>query len=174
MEGGKRYYRFVDDNVHNGMHYFYSVTAFDHVLADGMPAGLGKYGEPSSNFRHATARSAAQEAQRFDGDEVYVVPNPATAASLAPWRLEPNMDDPSGVKIEFRNLPECRATVRVFTVAGDLVEVLYHDGSAGDGTLEWDLVSRNGQEITSGVYLFTVDPQEGQFPKTVGSFVVIR
>ncbi|HUV35606.1 MAG TPA: hypothetical protein VMX58_01560, partial [Patescibacteria group bacterium] len=32
FEGGLQYYRYVDTNVHNGMHYFYSVTAFDHLL----------------------------------------------------------------------------------------------------------------------------------------------
>jgi hypothetical protein len=64
--------------------------------------------------------------------------------------------------------------VRIYTVAGDLVEVLYHDGSDGHGTLRWDLVSRNGQDVTSGVYLFVVDPDGGGYSKKVGKFVVIR
>jgi hypothetical protein len=64
--------------------------------------------------------------------------------------------------------------VRIFTVAGDLVQTLLHDGSAGNGTLAWNLVSRNGQTVTSGVYLFSVEPDDGRFPKFVGKFVVIR
>jgi len=108
-----------------------------------------------------------------DGEEIYVVPNPATESSMSPWRLEPNMGDPTGIKVEFRNLPACRSTVRIFTLSGDLVEILYHDGSGGSGTLAWDLVSRNGQDITSGVYLFAVEP-EGGFERTTGKFVVIR
>ena len=102
------------------------------------------------------------------------MPNPATIESMAPWQLEPNMDDPTGIKVEFRNLPACRSTVRIFTLAGDLVQVLYHDGGEGRGTLAWDLVSRNHQDITSGVYLFTIDPDDGSFPKMTGKFVVIR
>ncbi|MEN8164655.1 MAG: hypothetical protein ABFS37_11050 [Acidobacteriota bacterium] len=173
-EGGTEYFKFVDDSVHNGMHYFYSITAFDHVITGGVPVRLGKFGEPASNFQYVTAVSDAQGAEGFHEEEVFVVPNPATGASMAPWRLEPNMDDPTGIKVEFRNLPACRSTVRVFTLAGDLVQVLYHDGSEGTGSLAWDLVSRNHQDITSGVYLFTVDPDNGSFPKTTGKFVVIR
>jgi hypothetical protein len=173
-EGGTQYYQYVDDSVHNGMHYFYSLTAFDHIITAGVPVRLGKFGEPASNFQYVTAISDAQEAAAFDDDEVFVVPNPATTGSMAPWHLEPNMNDPTGIKVEFRNLPACRSTIRVFTLSGDLVQVLYHDGSDGSGTLAWDLVSRNSQDVTSGVYLFTVDPDGGGFSKTVGKFVVIR
>ncbi len=173
-DGGTQYYEFTDYSVHNGLHYFYSITAFDHVITGGVPVRLGKFGEPASNFQYVTALSDAQEAEGFQEEQVYVVPNPATIESMAPWQLEPNMDDPTGIKVEFRNLPACRSTVRIFTLAGDLVQVLYHDGGEGRGTLAWDLVSRNHQDITSGVYLFTLDPDDGSFPKTTGKFVVIR
>ncbi len=170
FEGGMSYYKFVDENVHDGMHYFYSVTAFDHTIVDGVPAGEGKYGDPASNFFYINPLSTAGTT---GGGEIFVVPNPATEQSMDPWRLEPNMEDPTGIKVEFRNLPACRSTVRIFTLSGDLVEVLYHDGSGGSGTLRWDLVSRNGQNVTSGVYLYAVEP-EGGFEKTMGKFVIIR
>jgi hypothetical protein len=35
-------------------------------------------------------------------------------------------------------------------------------------------VSRNGQTITSGVYLFAVEPENREFSRAVGKFVVIR
>lgn len=174
FEGGFKYYTYVDENVHNGMHYFYAVTAFDHMMRDGEPVGLGKYGDPSSNFAYVVPLSDAQEAEDYCDEEVYVVPNPATSETMNPWRLLPNMGDPTGIKVEFRNLPACFSTVRIYTVAGDLVEVLHHDGADGHGTLMWDLVSRNGQDVASGVYLFVVDPGDGGFARTVGKFVVIR
>jgi hypothetical protein len=174
FEGGLRYYKFVDESVHNGMHYFYSITAYDHATDDGVPISTGKYGDPSSNFQYVNPKSDSQDSEDFDGDKIYVVPNPATTTSMSPWELFPNMDDPTGIKIEFRNLPKCRSTVRIFSLAGDLVEILYHDGSDGDGTLMWDLVSRNGQNVTSGVYMFAVEPDDGKFEKTVGKFVIIR
>jgi hypothetical protein len=174
FKGGLQYYKYVDNSVHDGMHYFYSVTAYDHVITKGVPTKVGYFGDPSSNFRDLTPLSDAQPAATYKEKNVYVVPNPATAAAMEPWRLEPNQDDPTGIKVEFRNLPKCRSTLRIFTVSGDLVQTLFHDGSTGDGTLRWDLVSRNGQDITSGVYLFAVEPEDGSFSRAIGKFVVIR
>ena len=172
FDEGAQYYKYVDNTVHNGMHYFYSVTAYDHLLVGGIPVGPGLYGYPSSNFIYTSPLSDAQEAAGFDEREVYVVPNPATTESMDPWRLESNQDDPTGIKVEFRNLPACRSTIRIYTVSGDLVEVLYHDGSSG--SLAWDLVSRNGQDVTSGIYLFSMEPEDGAFPRTLGKFIIIR
>ncbi len=172
FEGGLQYYKYVDYNVHNGMNYFYSVTAYDHLIMDGVPVRPNYYGDPSSNFIFTNPVSDAQLAAGYNENEVYVVPNPATEKTMEPWRLEPNQDDPTGIKIEFRNLPACQSTVRIYSVAGDLVEILHNDGS--NGTLSWDLVSRNGQDVTSGVYLFSVEPEDDSFPRTIGKFVVIR
>ena len=72
FEGGLQYYKYVDRTVHNGMHYFYSVTAYDHVLVNGVPTKTGIYGDPSSNFIYINPLSAAQEADSFDENEVYV------------------------------------------------------------------------------------------------------
>lgn len=174
FEGGLQYYRYIDRGVQNGMHYFYSVTAYDHLIEDNRPVRTNHYGNPISNFTYIVPISNAQDAHSFREKRVYVVPNPATRENLGPWRLEPNQNDPTGLKVEFRNLPRCRSTVRIFTMAGDLVETLCHDGSQGNGTLAWDLVSRNGQDITSGVYLFAVEPADGGFPETIGKFVVVR
>jgi hypothetical protein len=129
---------------------------------------------PISNFVYVEPYSPAQEYGDFDADEIYVVPNPVTKGQTAPWTLEPNNGDPSGEKLEFRNLPECRSTVRIYTVAGDLVATLSHNGGGGNGTLAWNMVSRNGQGIASGVYLFSVEPADGRFKRVVGKFVVIR
>ena len=60
-----------------------------------------------------------------------MVPNPATTASMQPWTLSPNNDDPTGIKVEFRNLPADRGVIRIFTLAGDLVEELPFDGRGG-------------------------------------------
>ncbi len=174
FEGGRCYYRYFDRNARNGLPYFYSVVGFDHrELMEGvMEPGLSD--SPMSNFQYVEARSDAQESGEFVSREIYVIPNPVTSESMDPWRLEPNNADPTGLKCEFRNLPQCRCTVRIFTVSGDLVQTLYHDGSGGAGTLQWDLLSRNDQDVTSGVYIFAVDAPDGQFKTTIGKFVVIR
>jgi len=174
LEGGRRYYKFVDRDVKNGMHYFYSVVSYDHLTENGVPIDFGRFNTPSANFLYTSPISSAQEADEYSEKEIYVVPNPVTTENVEPWRLDANNDDATGIKLEFRNLPACLNTVRIFTVAGDLVQVLHHDGRGGGGTLPWNLLSRNGQEITSGIYLFSVEPVDGRFSDAVGKFVVIR
>ncbi len=174
FEGGKRYYRLIDEDAKNGLPYFYAVTSYDHLIHDGLPSTSGRANTPMSNFLFIRARSEAQTVEEYESSEVYVVPNPVTADRMEAWRLEPNNQDPTGLRCEFRNLPRCRSTIRIYTVSGDLVEVIYHDGSSGDGTAPWNMLTRNGQDVTSGVYLFSIDPDEGGFSRTIGKFVVIR
>jgi hypothetical protein len=41
--------------------------------------------------------------------------------------------------------------------------------------MEWDLVSRNFQDITSGIYLYSVETEINKaFTRKIGKFVVIR
>jgi hypothetical protein len=170
--GGRRYYRYVDKSVHLGRPYFYAVTALDHAKDPNGNLVQGKIGDPSSNFAFVEPRTRAQKDYTYDANEVYVVPNPATTETMAPWTLSPNNDDPTGIKVEFRNLPWAGGTIRVYTLAGDLVSELPFDGATGNGTVEWDLVSRNGQDVTSGIYLFSVEADG--FDRKIGKFVVIR
>jgi hypothetical protein len=180
MKDGKQYYLYTDDRVHSGAHYFYAVSATDHQLIFNpglnmdIVTGPGKAGSPASNFDFINPVSKAQAEEIYNPDQIIVVPNPVSRESLEPWRLNPSKDDPTGIKVEFRNLPKARSTIRIFTLAGDLVETIDHDGGAGNGTATWNLVSRNGQDVTSGVYLFTVDAEEGEFESFTGKFVVIR
>lgn len=174
LEGGKIFYQYIDTEVKNGMPLFYSVVAYDHKIKNFLPSERGRSLTPASSFTYVEPCSESQTVQEFEEHEIYVVPNPVTADNMAPWQLGPNNDDPSGVKCEFRNLPACRLTVRIFTLAGDLVQELYHDGTDGNGTVRWDLISRNGQDVASGVYLFSVHPEDGRFKRTIGKFVVIR
>ncbi len=173
-EGGKQYFKFVDKTAKNGMPYFYAVAPYDHKKQGGVPFSTGRYSSPAASFAYTEPISKAQEAVGFEEKEIYVVPNPATASSLSPWELGPTNDDPSGNKVEFRNLPRCECTIRIFSVSGDLVEIIKHDGRGGDGTAPWNLISRNGQDIASGVYLYSVEPSDDKFSRVVGKFVVIR
>jgi len=166
---------------HSGAHYFYSVTATDHKLdvSTGgalVPVGPGLAGEPSSNFVYLNPPTDATPLESAGDieEEVYVVPNPATTASMKPWTLEPNNEDPTGIKIEFHHLPRSTGKVTIFTLSGDMVDELPFDGTTGNGSLAWDLVSRNGQDVTSGVYLFSVEADDSSYKRFVGKFVVIR
>jgi hypothetical protein len=176
VQGGRQYYRYIDTTIHRGRPYFYAVAAGDHAI-DGTTKALseGKIGDPQSNFVYVEPKTTSQQDYAYNEDQVYVVPNPATSESMAPWTLSPNNEDPTGIKVEFRNLPADRGIIRIFTLAGDLVEELPFDGSTGNGTMKWDLVSRNGQDVTSGVYIFAVETDTNDaYKRKIGKFVVIR
>lgn len=175
VDGGRQYYMYVDGSMHLGRPYFYSVTALDHGYDDNGNLMEGKVGDPSSSFRYVEPASYTQEAWEYSDEQIYVVPNPATRESLAPWTLEPNNDDPTGIKVEFRNLPKSRGIVRVYTLSGDLVVELPFEGTINQGgTVKWDLVSRNGQDVASGIYLYSVESDDSNFDRFIGKFVVIR
>jgi hypothetical protein len=164
-----------------GTYVFYAVTATDHELEirqDGtlVATGPGVVGLPNSNFELAIPPTvAALPADLASGKEqIYVVPNPATSQSMSGWTLQQNNEDPSGAKVEFHNLPQSRGRISIYTLAADLVVVIPFDGRTGNGTAPWNLISRNGQSVTSGVYIYAVEAEAPDFEKFVDRFVVIR
>jgi hypothetical protein len=105
----------------------------------------------------------------FDEQEPYVVPNPYVAASS----FEAARFATSGRgerRIEFRGLPQ-NATVRIYSVRGELVQTLVHDGST-TGIVPWDLRTKDNMEAAPGLYLFHVDA--GEMGTFVGKFAIIK
>lgn len=175
------FYEYVDDSVHNGFLYFYSVTASDHsVSLNGQNLtviGEGLVGDPGSSFTDISPGADAQSAAERDRDgvNIYVYPNPATREALEEFQeLNPNADDPTGVRVCFANLPMARNTIEIYSLNGDLIQTIDHDGTDGFGEACWNLVSRNGQEIVSGIYLYSVQSSDSRFDDFIGKFVVIR
>ena len=181
---GTRYYEYIDRDVHNGFIYFYSVTATDHARLPvdndahiDLPVGQGLGGDPGSSFAATTPGTVSQTAEQRarEGVNIYVFPNPATRDALEEYQqLYPNGDDPTGVRVTFTNLPRAHNTISIFTVSGDLVQTLRQDGTSGAGHTSWNLMSRNGQEIVSGMYLYTVQSDDSRFDDYIGKFVVVR
>lgn len=172
-------YTFVDTHVLNGFPYFYSIVPVSIVPGNAQISDIVLVGNPSAtNAQVVYPRSDAQN----DQQHVFVVPNPYKGR--AEWDLVPREEDPSGTKVTFHNLPRTKGTIHVFTLAGDLVRDLPFDATAppdlqygknpvtaGQGEVSWNLISRNGQRIVSGIYLFSVDTDLG---REVGKFVIIR
>ena len=171
----------MDTETHNGFTNYYSVVARDHRLAwDGgrfVIGGMGTEGDPSSYFHAARSRPDAQtvgERQEM-GVNIYVYPNPATRESLAEFQSrEPSREDPTGVRVMFNNLPFARNVIRIYTIAGDLIQTIEHDGTTQGGAISWNLMTRNRQEIVSGIYLYSVDSDDDGFARFNGRFVVVR
>jgi LSD1 subclass zinc finger protein len=185
-------YRLVDRDVKNGFIYFYAVTAGDSV---GTSEFFGRVSGVESE-------AVIPQASTGPSGGVWVVPNPYRGYSdiaqrSSSWDLTPNASDPTGTHIDFMGLPTGRWTIRIYTVAGDLVAELHSDDpinsdlrpavvgsdgvlrpghnqqqdNANDGQARWNLISRNGQDVVSGIYVFVVNADQGQ---QRGRFVVIR
>ncbi|MBK8129723.1 MAG: hypothetical protein IPK53_12765 [bacterium] len=159
---------------------YYAITAFD-------------YGDPKSGLTPLTTRATANAVLLAPAGsakrEVTVVPNPYRAYQdyTSDYRGQSWENQNDGTtnfypqvdrRIEFMNLPE-RALIRIFTTAGDLVQVIPHneDGDrsswASLNSEKWDLNSRNNQQVVAGLYLFSVEDLEDHSIST-GKFVIIR
>ncbi|MGH7726992.1 MAG: hypothetical protein ACREOU_16330, partial [Candidatus Eiseniibacteriota bacterium] len=174
-------YVYTDTEVLNGFVYFYAVTARDSTGAAGADGSPG-------TLRFREGRRVAVEADgvvpqdstaTFAKGGVYVVPNPYRGR--ASWDLTPSPSDPSGTHVDFHNLPRTAWTIRIFTISGDLVQTIHSDDvmtngkpqreTLDDGQASWNLISRNGQDVVSGIYLFSVTSSEGT---SRGRFVIVR
>ncbi len=145
---------------------FIAVTAYDNGYP---PARLGSL--ESSVF--ANAVEVTPSTPLGEDLPVLVVPNPYkinAEYSESGWELPPEQWTEFDRRIDFTNL-NGPGTIRVFTLAGDLVQTIPHQEQ--ESRASWDLISRNGQAIVSGIYLFAVTYDDDS--KTdVGKFVVLK
>lgn len=115
---------------------------------------------PDDQFNFSSRKIVASQA-RQDLNRIRVVPNPY----LANARWESNEGER---RIQFVNLPD-QCTIRIYTLAGELIRTLRHDN--GTGAENWDMVSEAGRGIASGVYLYNVESEVGSFTE---KFAVIK
>ncbi len=107
--------------------------------------------------------------EAFEAQEPYVVPNPyVAAASFEPERFA--TAGRGNRRLEFRAIP-AGATIRIYTVAGHLVQTLEHDGLT-TGVVPWDLRTKDRLEVAPGLYIFHVDADG--VGESVGKFAIIK
>ena len=118
----------------------------------------------------STAEQIADAKARQDFQQPpYVVPNPYVgAASFEPGRFATNGRGER--RLEFRGLPQ-NCTIRIYTVRGDLVQTLRHDGSTS-GYVPWDLRTKDNLEVAPGLYIYHVDA--GAYGSFIGKFAIIK
>ena len=178
---------FIDSNLQAGRRYWYAVTSFgipeitvwerptetggvvhDTLFSPGFESGIRE------NMLRVDLSFRASD--RFG--EVKVVPNPYRVDrdyTSTGGGYEGNAYDWTDYKrkIRFIHLPR-KCTIRIFTVAGDVIATLNYESPASDpdeGYLDWRLVSESKRPLASGMYVYTV---ESEFGTQYGKFVVIR
>ncbi len=170
---------------HDGFRTWYSVTyeglnTLDNVNLDLFVPGpydtsngyanCGTPGDsttcPRLNLNNKAANLIAAPVEATGGP----TPNPLQVAVVPnPYRANEAWDLAGGHEVHFINLP-ARATIKIFTVAGDLVAKLEHDDPVHDFQ-RWDLKNENGSDVASGIYLFRIEAGNFTFQNR---FVVVR
>lgn len=180
----RRYYTHSINYPPKGIEYYVAVTAYDR-------------GIPSNNLDYLeTGRdSDANMKVFFPGalakthmNDIYVVPNPYISRSKFDGRRQGDTKGDKSRRLWFVNIPE-RCVIRIYTLAGDLVQTLDHDGAyeedvinvskaanigvTASGIRSWDLLSKHRQVIAPGVYLYSVENKADGKLK-VGKFAIIK
>ena len=189
-------YTYVDDNVVDGFEYTYAVTAYDMgvsgasetvggdgTLSTTYIANPDEWANPKGYQSIETSRGTTVYDPNFvvivpgyksstspteeSLKEITVVPNPYVAAS--------NFNETAYLKkMLFTHLP-AQCTINIYTITGEMVTSLTHDDPV-DGKEWWDLRSINNQEVSPGLYIYTVESTDnsGKAIKHVGKFAIIR
>jgi hypothetical protein len=173
-------YRTAISNVKDGFKYWVAVTSYDTgILEEGVES-------MESGIRATQVLTIPGTPSQSGTDKnVIVFPNPYNGAAV--WDGSRDREK----YIWFANLPR-RATIRIFTLAGDLVRTLHFDGAvydAGDvqgldtaserivtmpgGLCAWDLITDKDQAAATGLYLFSVENIDTG-DQQVGKFMIIR
>ena len=143
-------YTYLDDdqNFKLGETKFYAVTSVD---VNANESGKTNFTEHEKDIASTKQLS-----------EVHAVPNPFVVESGFTGSGEES-------KIGFYGLPKV-CTIRIFSFSGQLIETIEHDADKFQEA--WFQVSRNNQDIASGVYFYVVSTPEGD--KATGKMIVIK
>lgn len=186
----RRYYNDIISHPPKGIEYYVAVTTWDRGYPSQDILSLESGRDADANMKILFPGPSA----KTDMDNIYVIPNPYIGQSKFDGRREDDFTGDRSRRVWFVNLPE-NCTIKIYTLAGDLVDKVVHHGSEGEdiitvgaalnkdklkqsditatGMASWDLLSHNNQIIAAGVYLFSVKDHDSGDIK-VGKFVIIK
>jgi hypothetical protein len=172
-----RYHKFYEyeysiNDLFPGEPWYFSVTAIDYGdFAAGTSAAESN---PFDNMVQVDPLEyPSMDSER--GPQVTVFPNPYYGGDRY---ARAGYEDPKHTglydeerRIHFIDLP-AYCNIKIYTMDGDLVRELSHPGESttSETELEWNLKSKEGQVVTSGIYLFVIESYWGN---QVGKIVII-
>ena len=118
-----------------------------------------------------TASTESKQVEKENMDNIYVVPNPYVVSSNIESLDLQNPRDRGPRRVYFANLP-AMCTIKIYTMAGDLVRTLKHEGSIENGIETWDLTTSDNFPVSFGIYIFHVESENGN--ESVGRFALIK
>ena len=153
---------FADGGSLSGFRNEYAVTAIDTTVII------------NSDF-YETAIDSSEIVRLLPGspptdnlETVAVVPNP--------YKVRAEWEPGDGSRLlRFIRVPD-KATIRIFTAAGELIRELVADKAASPGgeigDVPWNLRNGSGNPVVSGIYLYQVETVDGRTRR--GKFVIIK
>jgi hypothetical protein len=88
-----------------------------------------------------------------------------------PYKKQALHDQSTEHKLLFTNLPT-NTKITILDVSGQVIDVIQFGGTNPfDGTLFWDMFSKDGIEVTSGLYIYVAEYPGG---KQTGHFAILR
>ncbi len=177
IDGNFYHYKFENVGIKDGWLNYYSVTAYDRGDPDANLESL-----ESSFYANRTYVYSGKQGNKNINWKPTVYPNPYRGQAL--WDGYGSRDK----MIWFRGLPN-EAEIRIFTLAGDLVEIIHHDDkyigadiqniderktpTFSGGEHAWDLITMHDQATATGLYLFTVEDKQTGIIKE-GKFLIMK
>jgi hypothetical protein len=169
-------YEYVIDNLLPTVPYFVAVTVFDFGYAGGRGNMPPDETNPLNNVTECYAQTSSEivEEQQLD---VYVYPNP--------YRADADYEDngyenrkgniiPDRARlIHFGNLPKvCK--IKIYSLDGDHIGTIDHNfPEGGPESMHdwWNLVSRSGLAVESGLYFWVVESADRT---QIGKLVILK
>jgi len=105
-------------------------------------------------------------------DKIKAVPNPYVVTNVFEKPLPTQLRGRGERVVNFINLPQ-NSKVHIYASNGDHIRTLRHEGNIHNGSVTWDLRSKEGLDVAFGVYLYVVEI-EGMGNAKVGKLALIK
>ncbi|MCX6835779.1 MAG: hypothetical protein NTW07_11745, partial [candidate division Zixibacteria bacterium] len=169
-------YEYIIDKLLPTVPYFVAVTVFDFGYAGGRGNLPPDETNPLSNCTEVYAQTSSEIVEQENLD-VIVYPNPYLADARYDERgyenRKGNIIPDRARLIHFTNLPSvCK--ISIFSLDGDLVGTINHNYPEGGPEAMhdwWNLVSRSGLAVESGLYYWVV---ESDTRTQIGKLVILK
>lgn len=163
---------FVDDSVIVGAQYYYYIQSKLRIGTNDLtahPATRGKI-MYSNRVLHPNLKPIFPPYfSQNDLNKIRIIPNPYNIND--PLLRNTGWTDRRGIM--FLNLPG-EVTIKIFTENGDRVRTLNHYSppSILAGNEYWDMLTRNQQVVSSGVYIAVFETPDGK--SSIQKFLIVR
>ncbi|KAB2921950.1 MAG: hypothetical protein F9K22_12820 [Bacteroidetes bacterium] len=136
-------------------------TVFNYGDGDTLKLRTSKPFRKGDRFHITVPKPTVQVAKAQENlNSIRVVPNPYVVQTNFEAPVTPGTVGRGQRKIEFQNVP-MGASISIYTARGEHIRTLTHDNSIFNGTVQWDLKTKENLDIAYGVYFYVVESSAG-------------